>query len=73
VLPDVPSSFSGILAISAGTTVAAAGATAARGSKGEEPVVPSAADFICTEGQVAPERFQFLFGRRLPASGLLPC
>src|SRR5262249_15843742 len=34
MLPDVPSSFSGILAISAGTTLAAAGATAARGSKG---------------------------------------
>ena len=59
VLPDVPSSFSGILAISAGTTVAAAGATALRGSKGAGPVFPSAADFICTGGQVVPERFQF--------------
>src|SRR3984893_7542256 len=33
-LPDVPTSFSGMLAMSAGTAVAAAGATAARGSKG---------------------------------------
>jgi hypothetical protein len=59
VLPDVPSSFSGILAISAGTTLVAAGATAARGSKGAGSVFPSAADFICTGGQVVPERFQF--------------
>jgi hypothetical protein len=59
VLPDVPSSFSGILAISAGTTLAAAGATAARGSKGSGPVTPSAADFITSGGQVVPERFQF--------------
>src|SRR5437867_7602133 len=42
-LPDVPSSFTGILAISAGTTLAAAGATAARGSKGSGPMLPSAA------------------------------
>lgn len=59
VLPDVPSSFAGILAISAGTTLAAAGATATRGSKGSGPVTPSAADFITSGGQVVPERFQF--------------
>lgn len=59
VLPDVPSSFSGILALSAGTTLVAAGATAARGSKGSGLVTPSAADFITSGGQVIPERFQF--------------
>jgi len=59
VLPDVPTSFSSILAMSAGTTVAAAGATAVRGSKGAGTVFPSTADFVCTGGQVAPERFQF--------------
>jgi len=59
VLPDVPSSFTGILAISAGTTLASAGATAARGSKGSGPMGPSAADFVCSGGQVIPERFQF--------------
>jgi hypothetical protein len=59
VLPDVPSSFSGILAMSAGTTVLAAGATQARGSKGAGAVFPSAADFISIGGQVMPERFQF--------------
>jgi hypothetical protein len=59
VLPDVPSSFSGILAMSAGTTVVAAGATQARGSKGAGAVFPSGADFISIGGQVVPERFQF--------------
>ena len=58
-LPDVPTSFSAILGMSAGTTVAAAGATAARGSKGAGQLRPSAADFISTGGQVVPERFQF--------------
>jgi hypothetical protein len=59
VLPDVPSNVSGLLAIGAGTTVAAAGATSARGSKGGGQLTPSAADFITTGGQVVPERFQF--------------
>ncbi len=59
VLPDVPANFSAILGMSAGTTVAAAGATSARGSKGSGPLLPSAADFISTGGQVVPERFQF--------------
>ena len=59
VLPDVPANFSAILGMSAGTTVAAAGATAARGSKGAGQLRPSAADFITTGGQVVPERFQF--------------
>ena len=59
VLPDVPSNFSGILAISAGTAVAAVGVTSARGSKGGGQVYPSMADFITTGGQVVPERFQF--------------
>jgi hypothetical protein len=59
VLPDVPANFSAILGMSAGTTVAAAGATSARGSKGAGQLRPSAADFITTGGQVVPERFQF--------------
>jgi len=59
MLPDVPSNFSAILGMSAGTTVIAAGATAARGSKGSGARYPSAADFISIGGQVVPERFQF--------------
>jgi hypothetical protein len=59
VLPDVPANFSAILGMSAGTTVAAAGATSARGSKGAGQLRPSAADFVSTGGQVVPERFQF--------------
>jgi hypothetical protein len=57
-LPDVPSNIAGLLAISAGTTVAAAGATSARGSKGSGEIYPSPADFISTGGLVVPERFQ---------------
>jgi hypothetical protein len=59
VLPDVPTNFSAILGMSAGTTIAAAGATSARGSKGAGRLRPSAADFITAGGQVVPERFQF--------------
>jgi hypothetical protein len=58
-LPDVPSNVSALLAIGAGTTVAAAGATSARGSKGAGELTASAADFITIGGQVVPERFQF--------------
>jgi hypothetical protein len=70
-LPDVPSSFTGILAISAGTTLAAAGATAARGSKGSGPMMPTAADFICSGGQVIPERFQFFVWTLVACIGFL--
>jgi hypothetical protein len=70
-LPDVPSSFTGILAISAGTTLAAASATAARGSKGSGPMLPSAADFICSGGQVIPERFQFFVWTLVACLGFL--
>lgn len=59
VLPNVPTNFSAILGMSAGTTIAAAGATSARGSKGAGRLRPSAADFITAGGQVVPERFQF--------------
>lgn len=59
ILPDVPASFSGILGMSVGTTVVAAGATATRGSKGSGGIRPSVADFITTGGQVVPERFQY--------------
>ena len=58
-LPDVPANIAGLLGISAGTTIAAAGATSARGAKGSGQVNPSAADFISTGGLVVPERFQF--------------
>jgi hypothetical protein len=71
ILPDVPGSFTAILAMSSGTTLAAAGATATRGSKGAGPVVPSAADFITTGGQVVPERFQFFVWTLVACLGFL--
>ncbi len=71
VLPDVPTNFSAILAMSAGTTVAAAGATSARGSKGAGRLRPSAADFITTGGQVVPERFQFFVWTLVACFGFL--
>jgi hypothetical protein len=71
VLPDVPSSFSGILAMSVGTTIVAAGATQARGSKGAGTVFPSAADFISIGGQVVPERFQFFVWTLVACFGFL--
>jgi hypothetical protein len=58
-LPPVPDGLPGMLAISAGAAVAAAGVTEARGTKGSGPVYPSAADFVSTGGLVVGERFQF--------------
>ncbi len=59
VLPDIPDNYPSLLAISAGTTVVAAGLNKTIGSKGSGPVMPSAADFITNGGLVVVERFQF--------------
>ena len=56
---DIPENLPGIIAISAGTTVASMGIAATRGPKGAGPVHPSFSDLISTGGIVAPERFQF--------------
>lgn len=58
-LPEIPDNYPSLLAISAGTTVIAAGLTNVRGNKGAGPVLPSPADFVTNGGLVAPERFQF--------------
>jgi hypothetical protein len=57
--PDIPDNYPSLLAISAGTTVAAIGLTGNRGTKGGGAVYPSAADFISDGGLVVAERFQF--------------
>jgi hypothetical protein len=57
--PDIPDNYPSLLAISAGTSVAAVGINSTRGTKGAGPVLPSAADFISNGGLVVPERFQF--------------
>jgi hypothetical protein len=59
VFPDIPDNYPSLLAISAGTSVAAVGINTTRGTKGAGPVLPSAADFISNGGLVVPERFQF--------------
>ena len=71
VLPDVPAAFSGILGMSAGTTVIAAGATSARGSKGAGGIRPSFSDFITTGGQVVPERFQYFVWTLVACGGFI--
>jgi hypothetical protein len=57
--PDVPPGLPTLLGLSAGTTVVAAGLTAARGPKGAGPLSPTPADFISSGGVVVAERFQF--------------
>jgi hypothetical protein len=57
--PDVPAGMATLIGLSAGTTVAAAGLTAARGPKGAGPLSPTPADFISSGGVVVAERFQF--------------
>ncbi len=58
-LADVPANLPGIIFISAATSVAATGVTAARGPKGAGEVHPSLADFVTSGGLVAAERVQF--------------
>lgn len=70
-LPDVPGSLPGIIAISAGTSIASVGITSVRGPKGTGPMRPSFADFISTGGVVAPERFQFLVWTLIAVLGFL--
>jgi hypothetical protein len=57
--PDIPDNYPSLLAISVGTTAAATGLTANRGTKGAGPIRPSAADFISNGGLVVADRFQF--------------
>ena len=70
-LPDVPNTIAGLLGISAGTTVASAGLTAARGAKGAGFQQPSGADLISTGGVVVPERFQFFVWTIVACGGFL--
>jgi hypothetical protein len=58
-LPDVPQNIAGLLGLSGGTAIAAAGLTAARGSKGAGLQHPTGADLISSGGVVVGERFQF--------------
>lgn len=58
-LPDVPQNIAGLLGLSGGTAIAAAGLTAARGSKGAGLQRPTGADLISSGGVVVAERFQF--------------
>jgi len=58
-LPDVPQNVAAILGLSGGTAIAAAGLTAARGSKGAGLQRPTGADLISNGGVVVGERFQF--------------
>jgi hypothetical protein len=70
-LPDLPASFPGILAISAGTTVAAVTITSVRGTAGTGPVRPSFSDLVSVGGMVVPERFQFLIWTAVGVLGFL--
>jgi hypothetical protein len=70
-LPPVPDGLPAMLAISAGTVIAAAGATEARGSKGAGDVHPSMADFISTGGLVVGERFQFFVWTLVATAGFV--
>jgi len=70
-LPPVPDGLPGMLAVSAGTTVAAAGITVTRGNKGAGAVTPSMADFISSGGLVLPERFQFFVWTLISSFGLV--
>ena len=70
-LPPVPEGLPSMLAVSAGTTVVAAGITLTRGTMGAGSVKPSAADFISAGGLVLPERFQFFVWTLVSSFGML--
>jgi len=69
--PDIPDNYPSLLAISAGTTVAAVGLNSTRGTKGGGPVYPSAADFISNGGLVVAERFQFFVWTLIACIGFI--
>ncbi|MBV8898217.1 MAG: hypothetical protein JO051_17005 [Acidobacteriaceae bacterium] len=71
LLPDVPNTMSGLLGISAGTTIAAAGLSAARGAKGAGLQTPTGADLISSGGVVIPERFQFFVWTIVACAGFI--
>lgn len=58
--PDLPTNLPGILAISVGTSVAAAKITTSHGPKGAGAIRPSVTDFLTSGGVIALDRFQFL-------------
>jgi hypothetical protein len=70
-LPDIPDNYPFLLAISAGTTAAAAGLNANRGGNGGGPVHPSAADFISNGGLVVADRFQFFVWTLIACLGFI--
>jgi hypothetical protein len=69
--PEIPDNYPTLLAISAGTTAAAAGLTGARGTKGAGPVYPGPADFISDGGLVVAERFQFFVWTLIACIGFI--
>jgi hypothetical protein len=71
VLPDVPQNIAALLGISGGTAIAAAGLTAARGSKGAGLQRPTGADLISNGGVVVGERFQFFVWTIVACSGFV--
>jgi hypothetical protein len=70
---DVPENLPGILAISAGTTIASMSITLGRGSKGSGNVNPAFSDLLGTGGVVAPERVQFLLWTLVAIGAFLLC
>lgn len=70
-LPPVPEGLPGMMAVSLGTTVVAAGIGAKIGGKGAGPTSPSLADFITSGGVVLPERFQFFLWTIVSSVGVL--
>lgn len=69
--PPIPDNLPQLLAISAGTTVAATGITSTVGTKGAGDVSPSFSDFISTGGLVVGERFQFFVWTLVGCLGFL--
>jgi hypothetical protein len=70
-LVDIPANLPGIILVSSGTTVLAAGISEAKGSKGAGDVQPSWSDFISAGGLVSSERFQFFVWTLLGVAGFL--
>jgi hypothetical protein len=70
-LPPVPEGLPGMMAVSLGTTVVAAGIGAKIGGKGAGPESPSLADLITSGGVVLPERFQFFLWTIVSSVGVL--
>ncbi|CAN7487238.1 hypothetical protein LJR029_000910 [Caballeronia sp. LjRoot29] len=68
---DIPSGLPGVLVVAVGTSVAATGVQAMKGTKSSGPFSPTFSDFYSVGGVIAPERAQYFLWTIVGAIGFI--